>query len=124
MAGKCILLADDEEDIKTVVSMLLESLGYEVVTAFDGLDTMEKAESEKPDLILLDIMMPVLDGFEVLKRLKANKRTAGIPILMLSAAAHTDTISRALSLGAKDYVVKPFDPEKLLEKIKQVISGK
>jgi DNA-binding response OmpR family regulator len=81
-------------------------------------------KSAKHIRILLDTMMAVLDGFEFLNRLTANKRTAGIPILALSAAARTDSISLALSLGAKDYVVKPFEPEKLLEKIKRAISAK
>jgi len=122
MAGKRIVLADDEEDIKTVITMFLQSEGYEVITAFDGLDALEKIQTEKPDLILLDIMMPVLDGYEVCKRLKANKQTAHIPILMLSAAAHTESINRAMNAGAKDYIVKPFEPEGLLEKIREVLA--
>jgi len=121
MPAKRILLADDEEDIKTVVTMFLESQGYEVLTAFDGLDALEKARTEKPDLILLDIMMPVLDGFEVCKRLKEDAATGNIPILILSAAAHVESVNRGLRAGAKDYIVKPFEPEKLLEKIEQVI---
>jgi len=121
MANKRILLADDEEDIKTVISMFLRSQGYDVVTAFDGLDTLEKVRTERPDLILLDIMMPVLDGYEVCKRLKEDAATADIPILILSAAAHIESVNRGLRAGAKDYIVKPFDPEKLLEKIEHVI---
>jgi DNA-binding response OmpR family regulator len=121
MAAKRILLADDEEDIKTVVTMFLESQGYEVLTAFDGLDALEKTRTEKPDLILLDIMMPVLDGYEVCKRLKEDATMSNIPILILSAAAHVESVDRGLKAGAKDYIVKPFEPEKLLEKIEQVI---
>ena len=121
MAAKRILLADDEEDIKTVVTMFLESQGYEVLTAFDGLDALEKTRTEKPDLILLDIMMPVLDGYEVCKRLKEDATTGNIPILILSAAAHVESVDRGLKAGARDYIVKPFEPEKLLEKIEQVI---
>lgn len=123
MARKRILLADDEEDIKTVVKMFLESQGYEVVTAYDGLDALEKASSEKPDLILLDIMMPLLDGFEVCKKLKENEQTAKIPILILSAAAHIDSVNRGLKAGAVDYIIKPFEPEKLREKIEQVLAS-
>ncbi|MCX8036356.1 MAG: response regulator [Candidatus Sumerlaeia bacterium] len=121
MVKKRILLADDEEDIKTVVAMFLEAQGYEVITAFDGLDALEKVRTEKPDLILLDIMMPVLDGFEVCKRLKENEDTARIPIVILSAAAHVESVNRGLKAGAKDYIVKPFEPEKLVEKIEQFI---
>lgn len=123
MARKRILLADDEEDIKTVVTMFLESQGYEVVTAFDGLDTLEKVRSEKPDLILLDIMMPVLDGYEVCKQLKEDEQTADIPIVILSAAAHAESVQRGLKAGAQDYIIKPFEPEKLREKIEQILAG-
>lgn len=122
MAGQRILLADDEEDIKTVVRMFLEAQGFKVITAFDGLDALDKARLEKPDLILLDIMMPVLDGFEVCKRLKEGKHTADIPVLMLSAAAHIDSVNRGLEVGAEDYIIKPFEPEKLQEKITQILS--
>jgi DNA-binding response OmpR family regulator len=123
MAGKRILLADDEEDIKTVVTMFLQSEGFEVVTAFDGLDALEKAQSEKPDLILLDLMMPVLDGYEVCKRLRANEQTANIPVLILTAATQKESRARAFRVGAKDYLVKPFEPERLLEKIQKILTG-
>ena len=124
MAGKRILLADDEEDIKTIVTMFLQAQGYEVITAFDGLDTLEKIQSDRPDLLLLDIMMPVLDGFEVCKRLRANPETAELPILMLSAAAHSESITRGMKAGANDYIVKPFEPEMLLEKIRRILVPK
>jgi two-component system alkaline phosphatase synthesis response regulator PhoP len=123
MPGKRILLADDEEDIKTVVSMFLESQGYQVTTAFDGLDALEKARAELPDLIILDIMMPVLDGYEVCKQLKEDERTADIPVLILSAAAHIESVNRGLKAGAVDYIVKPFEPEKLRAKIEEVFTG-
>jgi DNA-binding response OmpR family regulator len=122
MADKHILLADDEEDIKTVVAMFLEAQGYKVTTAFDGLDALEKAEAEKPDLIILDIMMPLIDGFEVCRRLKGEETTAQIPILMLSAAAHAESVNKGLEAGAVDYIVKPFEPEKLLEKVQEILA--
>lgn len=111
--AKKILIADDEEDIKIVVQLYLESKGYEIVTAFDGLDAVDKAKSEMPDLILLDIMMPIIDGFEVCRRLKADPATAHIPVVMLSAASQTESKKRGLSAGAADYIVKPFEPEHL-----------
>jgi DNA-binding response OmpR family regulator len=113
-----VLLADDEEDIKTVVKFYLESRGYEVLTAFDGLDAISICESEKPDLLLLDVMMPVMSGFEVARKLKANPETAGIPIIMLSAASQSDSIKEGLEAGARDYIVKPFEPSKLEELIR------
>lgn len=121
MANEKILLADDEEDIKTVVKLFLESKGYTIVTAFDGLDAIEKAKAENPDLILLDIMMPIIDGFEVCKRLKEDAATGSIPIIMLSAASKIDSVKKGLELGAVDYIVKPFDPVKLEETINKVL---
>jgi DNA-binding response OmpR family regulator len=115
-----ILLADDEEDIKTVLRMFLESKGYQVCTAYDGLDAIDQANSEKPDAILLDVMMPLMDGFEVCKKLKASPETASIPVVMLSAASHAESVKKGLDAGAIDYLVKPFEPEaldQLLEKI-------
>jgi DNA-binding response OmpR family regulator len=122
MPEKRILLADDEEDIKTVVAMFLQTQGYEVVTAFDGLDALEKAKAEDFDLIILDIMMPVLDGFEVCKRLKEDERTRDIPVLMLSAAAHIESVNKGMEAGAEDYIVKPFEPDKLRQKIDEILA--
>ena len=121
MAPTKILYADDEEDIKLIVKMYLESRGYQVLTAYDGLDAIAQAEAEKPDIILLDLMMPVLDGFEVAKRLKASDATKHIPIIMLSAAQQAESIKKGIEAGATDYLVKPFEPshlEKLLEKVR------
>jgi len=111
--AKKILIADDEEDVKFVIQLFLESKGYEIVTAFDGLDAIDKARAEKPDLILLDIMMPLIDGFEVCRKLKADKDTAGIPIVMISAASQTESKKKGLEAGASDYIVKPFEPDHL-----------
>jgi two-component system, OmpR family, alkaline phosphatase synthesis response regulator PhoP len=121
MPRKKILLADDEEDIKVVVKFYLESRGYDVLTAYDGLDTISMAESELPDLILLDVMMPVLDGFEVARRLKANMNTRGIPIIMLSAASQAESVKRGMDAGARDYVIKPFEPQALEKMIENVL---
>jgi CheY-like chemotaxis protein len=114
-----ILIADDEEDIKVIVQLFLESKGFEIVTAYDGLDAVDKAKSEQPDLVLLDVMMPVIDGFEVCKRLKADPVTADIPIVMLSASSQTESKKRASAAGAVDYISKPFDPDQL----QKVIEG-
>lgn len=110
---KKILLADDEEDIKTVLKLFLENKGYEVITAFDGLDALDQVKREKPDLVLLDIMMPLVDGFEVCKKIKTDPETAEIPVIMLSAASHAEMVQKGIDLGAVDYLVKPFEPEQL-----------
>jgi DNA-binding response OmpR family regulator len=119
---KKVLLADDEEDIKAVVQLFLESKGYEVITAFDGLAAIDMAQAEKPDLILLDVMMPVVNGYEVCTRLKADEATRDIPIVMLSAMAQSESVDKGLSAGAVDYVVKPFDPARLEEVVRRVLS--
>ena len=95
------------------MSLYLTAKGFEVITAYDGLDALEKVKSEKPDLILLDVMMPVMNGFEVCQKLKSDPESMDIPIIMLSAAAQSDTITKSIEMGAKDYIVKPFEPEKL-----------
>ena len=111
--GKKILLADDEDDVKIVLKMFLESKGYTVCTAFDGLDAIDQARQEKPDAILLDVMMPLIDGFEVCKKLKADPETARIPVVMLSAASHSESVQKGLNAGAAEYMIKPFEPEQL-----------
>lgn len=118
-----VLLADDEEDVKTVLKMFLETQGYTVCTAFDGLDALDQAKAEKPDIILLDIMMPVIDGFEVCKKLKADPELANIPVVMLSAASQGESVQRGLDAGAVDYVVKPFEPEELAKQIEGILKG-
>lgn len=119
--AKKILIADDEEDVKIVVQLFLESKGYEIVTAFDGLDALERAKEEKPDLIILDIMMPILDGFEVCKKLKADPELTAIPVVMLSASSHSESKQRGLDAGAVDYLIKPFEPEQLDRVIKGIL---
>ncbi|MBN1518229.1 response regulator [Candidatus Sumerlaeota bacterium] len=118
-----ILLADDEEDIKVVVRIFLEGKGHEVVLAFDGLDAIDMARQEKPDLIFLDVMMPVINGYEVCEKLKADPATKDIPIVMLSAASHADSIKKGLDAGAADYIVKPFDPVKLEAVIDKILGA-
>jgi two-component system alkaline phosphatase synthesis response regulator PhoP len=120
--AKKILIADDEEDVKAVVQLFLESKGYLTVTAFDGLDAIERAKEEHPDLIILDIMMPIIDGFEVCKKLKADPSLAKIPVIMLSASSHSESKQRGLEAGAVDYLIKPFEPEQLERVIKNILA--
>ncbi|NUP89023.1 MAG: response regulator [Candidatus Sumerlaeia bacterium] len=120
---KKILLADDEEDVKTIVEVFLQSKGFEVVTAFDGLSALDLVRTERPDLILLDVMMPVVNGFEVCTRLKSDPATRDIPIIMLSAMGQAESVDRGLAAGAADYMVKPFDPVQLLEMIQRHLAA-
>jgi len=114
-----ILIADDEEDIVDIIKIYLESEGYEVITASDGLETLEKAEYESPHLIILDIMMPKLDGFEVCRRIRAEM---SIPILILTARK-TEDVDKVigLELGADDYMIKPFDSRELVARVKALL---
>jgi DNA-binding response OmpR family regulator len=119
--AKKILIADDAEDVKLVVQLFLESKGFDILTAYDGLDALDKARNDRPDLILLDVMMPVLDGFDVCKKLKADPKTASIPVVMLSASAQAESKQRGMEAGAEDYLVKPFQPEALDALIHQIL---
>lgn len=118
-----ILIADDEEDIKIILSMYLENTGFAVETAFDGLDAIERAKVSKPDLILMDIMMPIIDGIEVTRKLKGAAETKDIPVVMLTAAAQSAMIDRAMTAGAADYIAKPFEPDHVKEVIERILAA-
>ena len=114
-----ILVVDDEAELVEMLRMRLEANGYEVVTAYDGEDGLAQAEKEKPDLILLDIMMPKMDGLVVLSRLKSNLETNFIPVIMLTAKGDTSAIMEAQRSFATDYAIKPFEPKHLLSLIEK-----
>jgi DNA-binding response OmpR family regulator len=120
-----ILIVDDEEDFCYFVKRNLEAISnYEIITATKGRKGIQIARKEKPDLILLDIMMPGINGFEVLKRLKGNEKTRKIPIIMLTAKDEDDSIIRALGSFCDDYIVKPIENVVLKGKIHKVLSIK
>jgi two-component system alkaline phosphatase synthesis response regulator PhoP len=123
MASKKILAVDDERHIVRLIQVNLERAGYQVVTAFDGPEALKKVDAEKPDLVVLDVMMPKMDGFEVLKRLQANPETRDIPIIMLTAKAQDADVFRGWSSGVSAYLTKPFNPLELLTFIKRIFSG-
>ncbi len=121
---KKILVVDDERDLVDLISMNLQRHGYEVITAHDGKIGLELARKQVPDLILLDLMMPGLTGQEVATRLKGDSQTAAIPILMLTARGEETDIIVGLSLGADDYVTKPFSMKVLMARIAAVLRRK
>ncbi len=123
MASPKILACDDERHIVRLIQVNLERAGYGVITAFDGTDALRKVDSDRPDLIVLDVMMPKMDGFEVLKRLQANPETRDIPVIMLTAKAQDMDVFKGWSSGASAYLTKPFNPLELLTFIKRVLSG-
>ena len=112
-----ILVVDDEEDVLDVLRLVLAKSGYEVLTATSGMEGLTQAESQLPDLILLDIMMQQMDGWEVLKLLKLDERTASIPVVILSARAEPKDKIRGLQEGAIDYVTKPFAVREILTRV-------
>ena len=117
-----ILVVEDEEILLTALSEELKQEGFDVVGAKDGVEGVEKAGSEKPDLILLDLVMPRLDGIGALKQMKENPDTKDIPVVILTNLSDYDKVSDALSLGAMDYLVKAnYRLEELVTKIKTVI---
>ncbi len=122
--GIKILVVDDEQDIVTIIGKVLKKNGYEITTAKDGLDCINKVNREQPDLILLDNMMPNMDGPTVLSKLKGSKNTADIPVIMVTALAEQEHITGAQKGGAVQYIIKPFDYAVLLEKIAQVLKSK
>lgn len=121
---KKILTIDDEEDFASFMKMNLELRGdYEVDTAFNGEDGLRLAEKNGPDIVLLDISMPQMDGFEVLKRLRKNVKTKAIPVIMVTARSDDAAMMKALKLHDAGYIIKPVKIEELEEKIETALSG-
>jgi DNA-binding response OmpR family regulator len=112
-ADQTVLVADDDPDIQTLVVLRLERSGYRVLRASDGQEALDLALSELPDLAVLDITMPKLDGCEVTRTLRADARTADMPVILLTARVQDDDVARGLEAGATDYVKKPFSPQEL-----------
>ena len=116
---KKILVIEDEPHISKLVKFILEKNGFEVVQAFVGQEGLEMSKKEKPDLIILDVMMPNMDGFEAAKKLTSMKETKNIPIIMLSSAAQFKDKIRGIESGAMDYITKPFDNDELIAKVNE-----
>jgi DNA-binding response OmpR family regulator len=119
--SKKILLVEDEKNIVLGVSICLRSAGLEVEVAQDGVDALHKIEAEKPALVLLDLVMPRLNGLDALQAMKENENMKDIPVIVLSARAQEEDIQRAMELGAADYMAKPFRPDELLAVINRVL---
>jgi DNA-binding response OmpR family regulator len=119
-----IMVVDDEEDILDFVKLILEEAGYSVLPVLTGHEALQLIYRERPDLILLDIMMPDLDGLELLKILKIEDSTAGIPVVMLTAKVDSRDRMSALRERALDYICKPFKPQELVERVGQALQKK
>ena len=121
--SKKIMLVDDEPELRGIVALRLESLGYRVVIADDGQEAIQLLETEKPDLILLDVMMPGMDGYEVCNEIKTRDETSHIPVILFTAKPEQKEKIRSnySFIAADDYILKPFETEDLLAKIKRFI---
>ena len=117
-SAKKILIVEDEKDILQLVKLYLDKEGYRTVTASTGSEGLRQARAEKPDLVVLDLMLPEIDGLEVCKRLRSAPETAMLPIIMLTAKAEESDTVVGLELGADDYVTKPFSPKTLVARVK------
>ncbi len=123
MAKGKILVVDDEVNITQILEFSIGAEGYEVITAANGEEAIDKARHEQPDLIILDIMMPKIDGYEACRILKANPLTKGIPVVLLTAKGRDIDKRLGYEVGATDYIIKPFSPNKLVDRIHQLLVG-
>lgn len=123
MSQPKILIVDDEATTREIVKKILEDQDYLCIIAEDGPEGLEKAEQENPDSILLDQLMPEMNGDEVLEKLKSNDNTKDIPVIMLTAKNDIKDVAKSLELGAIDYVVKPFDKDNLVVRLKHALNN-
>jgi DNA-binding response OmpR family regulator len=121
--SKKIMVVDDEPDMLEMVSFRLKKGGYDVITAINGDECIKKAKEEYPDLIMLDVLLPGISGFEVAKRLKIDEETKDIPIMMVTALIGEDVENKGKERGADYFISKPFDPEDLLAQIKTILKN-
>jgi len=116
-----ILIADDDPDILALVSFRLQKAGYEIVQARNGEEAVQAALERRPDLAILDVMMPRVDGYEATRRLRQHEETKRMPVILLTARVQEDDIARGFDAGADDYVKKPFSPQELGSRVQAVL---
>jgi len=120
--GKKVLIVDDDPLLRKLIRVTLRA--YEVIEGSNGIEALEKVASEKPGLILLDVMMPKMNGFEVIRRLKVDPTTAEIPIVLLTARGDRDTLEQGEAAGVIAYITKPFSPRVLAERVAEIMEAK
>ncbi len=121
--SKRILIIEDDRSAARLAEYALRQAGYEAFTAYDGFEGLSRAVAEHPDLIILDIMLPGLDGYEVCHRLRERADTAVLPILMISAKAREEDRNIGLKVGADDYLAKPVEPSTMIAKVEALLTG-
>ena len=122
MPKKKILAVDDERHIVRLIQVNLERAGYQVITAYDGREALKKIEQEHPDLVVLDVMMPYMNGLETMKQIRSNPKTHSLPVIMLTAKAQDQDAFRGYEYGADIYLTKPFNPVELLTFVNRIFS--
>ena len=118
-----ILVADDEEDLRELVTYRLTRSGYRVIGAGDGQEAFDLAAERTPDLMVLDVMMPKLDGYELTRRVRADASLRSIPVILLTARSQDSDVDRGFEVGADDYLRKPFNPDELVDRVRAVLGG-
>jgi len=124
MAGKKILVVEDEVPVAMVIRANLQSAGYKVVEAYTGLSGWQKAQQEKPDVVVLDVMLPELNGWGVLKRIRADESLRDTPVVMLTALTEDADVAKGWELGADIYLPKPFEPDALVSVVNRLLSAR
>ncbi len=117
-----IVIAEDEPDIRELIAFTLRFAGYEVITGNNGEEGYQLTKAERPDLVMLDVRMPKLTGYEACKRIKAEPELAAIPVIFLSAKGQENEIEQGLAAGAEEYLLKPFAPDQLVDRVKTVLA--
>lgn len=116
-----ILVAEDERDIRDLIAFSLRNAGHEVITTADGESALEQVYAQRPDLVLLDVRMPRLDGYQVCRRIKQDRSLRNIPVAFLSAKGQDAEVEQGLQAGAEAYIIKPFSLEELLSRVEQLL---
>ncbi len=116
-----IVIAEDERDIRDLITFTLQFAGYEVVATANGAEAVEAVQREMPDLVLMDVRMPRMTGYEACRQLKADDRTKDIPVVFLSAKGQESEVQEGLAAGAVDYILKPFSPDQLTARVQEIL---
>jgi len=121
MGRQKVFIIDDDPDIREIVQANLEGAGYAVVEARDGVEGLRMVHEENPDLVILDVLMPEVDGWEVMRRIQRDPRKAGLPVIMLTCVSEDAEVLRGLQEGALEYLTKPFQPENVVSSVKTLL---
>lgn len=118
----CILIAEDEKDIRELIAFTLRFAGFDILLATNGIEAVEVAEAERPDLVIMDVRMPKMSGYEACRRLRENPQTAALPVVFLSAKGQDSEIQQGLESGAEEYILKPFAPDELIQQVRDILN--